>query len=159
VFALSEGSPPFIGSGGRASTLLAVGTLVFATIVVSNASAAPRTTTPVFAYKVVVELTDKAVTLQTAKAAGLSSLTLQRGAVIQFVVTNRGTRPYKAELKLIGQHHFTQYESKIASLHTVVLAPKRTGIVRVSFYFRSRFALQALLNTKPHGSPAIINIV
>jgi hypothetical protein len=136
----------------RMATLL-VATSLGAGIAVFTASASTRTTQPVLAYKIQAVLTDKAVSIK-----GHSSVTWPRGAVIQFIVTNRGTRPYKAQVKLTGNYHFSQYEAKITSLRSRLIPPSGQGTVRVFFYYRSTFALQALLDAKPHGKPAVITI-
>ena len=138
----------------RATVAAALAGVVATLFAVGAAEAAVRTTVPVLAYRAPVTLTDA-----EARIMGKGHVTWPRGAVIQFEVRNNGSRAYQAVVQLTTEHHFTKYEAKVTQLHTGVIQPGRTGKVRVFFYFRSRFALQAVVDAKPHGKPAVIQIV
>jgi hypothetical protein len=130
-----------------------------ASLVVSGASAAPRTTEPAALTQVAVKITDKAVIIARDKYTRGSTTRYPRGAIIDFVITNRGTRYYKAELLLIGKYAFSKYEQHIRSVKTpAAAAPGGTIHLKVNFYFRSKFELRALLSVsgKKHGAAAPI---
>ena len=125
---------------------------------VSGVAAAPQTTAPDVLTQVKVSITDASVRIARDKFTQGSLARYPRGAIIDFVVTNRGTKPYNAELLLTGKHTFTKYEIKGTSIKSPPIPPGRTAHVRVNFYFRSTFAIRALLNGKEHGQHAPIRI-
>lgn len=134
--------------------LVTLVTLLAAIVIVSSATARPRTTMPVVAYKAPAVITDRKATI-----FGRATMHLPRGAVIRFNVTNSGTQAYKAEVGLSGKYHFNAtYEAGIKTLYTAVIPPGKTRAVTVFFYYRSTFRLQALLDGKPHGAPAVITV-
>lgn len=126
--------------------------------IVSTAGAAPRTTAPAALTQVKVSITDKAVLIARDKFTQGSLTRYPRGAIIDFLITNRGTKAYRAQLLLTGQHNFTKYENKGTSVTSPAVAPGRKAHLRINFYFRSRFALLALLGGKRHGELARILI-
>ena len=136
------------------SKLVTLVALFAASVVVSSATAGPRTTMPVVAYKAPAVINDRKATI-----FGRATMHLPRGAVIRFNVTNNGTHAYKAEVGLNGKYHFNAtYESGIKTLYTAIIPPGMTKAVTVFFYYRSTFRLQALLDGKPHGAPAVITV-
>ena len=135
--------------------------LVFlgASLVVSGAGAAPRTTEPAVLTQVAVKITDKALIISRDKYTRGSTTRYPRGAIIDFVITNRGTRYYKAELLLTSRYVFSKYEAHVRSVKTPsAAAPGGTIHLKVNFYFRSKFELRALLSLsgKKHGTGAPI---
>jgi hypothetical protein len=128
-------------------------------LVISGASAAPRTTEPAALTKVPVKITDKGVTIASDKYTRGSTARYPRGAIIDFEITNRGTRFYKARLALTGNYTFSKYEQKARTVTSDVAAkPGGTIHLKINFYFRSKFAMQALAaaSGKAHGAAAPI---
>ena len=134
---------------------------VLGSVVISGASAAPRTTEPAALTQVPVKITDKAVIIASDKYTRGSTARYPRGAIIDFVITNRGTHYYKARLALTSHYVFSKYEQRAKTVTSNVAAkPGGTIHLKVNFYFRSKFALQALLagSGKTHGAAAPIVI-
>jgi hypothetical protein len=108
----------------------------------------------VLAYKTSVVLTDESVDIQGHGA----SVTWPRGAVIEFFVTNHGTRTYTFQVHLFGAHQFGPYEQRVSHIDTPPITPNHIGTVRVFFYYRDTFVLRALLDGKQHGKEAVVII-
>jgi hypothetical protein len=116
-----------------------------------SAAAAPRTTEPASLTQVKVSITDKAVSIARDRFTKGSLTRYPRGAIIDFLITNRGTKPYKAELQLTGKYSFSKYERKVTSVRSALIQPGRKAHLQVNFYFRSKFSLLALLDGKTPG--------
>ena len=132
-----------------------------ASLVVSGAGAAPQTTEPAVLTQVPVTITNKGVTITPDQYTRGSTARFPRGAIIDFVIKNRGTHFYKARLLLTSHYVFSKYEQKVRTVTSDVAAkPGGTIHLKINFYFRSKFALQALLagNGKTHGAAAPIVI-
>jgi len=126
--------------------------LLGAGVVAANAGAVRQTTAPLQFYKVSVSITDTAVIVARDKNTRGSLSRYARGAEIDFRFNNRGTQPYEAELLTTGQ------DSEAVSEKTKAIATGQIGHLEVNFYYRSTFALQALLNGKKHGTGAKIEV-
>jgi hypothetical protein len=109
--------------------------------------------------QVPVTITNKAVIIARDKYTRGSTARYPRAALIDFVITNQGTRPYKAQLLLTGNYRPSKYERQATSLTTAkAAAPGRTIHLKINFYFRSTFELRALLGGRKHGAAAHIVI-
>jgi len=130
------------------TALIAVG------LAVSGASA---TTAPSSLTTVNVTMTDKGMTIAPDQYTRNDTARYPRGAIIDFAIKNRGTHFYKARLSLTGKYTFSKYEQKARSVTTGAAAkPGGTLHLKVNFYFRNKFALQAILGGKSHGAAAPI---
>jgi hypothetical protein len=132
--------------------------LAGACIAVVPAVSAPETTEPgAFSYQVAVVLTDNSVTIKDAKYTHHGLTMYPRGALIGFVITNKGKHPHTARLKLVSQHYFTASE-KTQTVIPVGKTPIQPGDHRhfgIDFYFRGSFALQLMAGDKALASAPI----
>jgi hypothetical protein len=133
--------------------------LLGTTLVVSGAGATPQTTEPAVLTQVPVTIADKGVTITPDQYTRGSTARFPRGAIIDFVIKNRGTHFYKARLTLTSHYVFSKYERKARTITTDTAAkPGGTIHLKINFYFRGKFALQAQLAGKTHGAAAPIVI-
>ncbi len=129
--------------------------LFLAAVFAANASAGLRTTKPSELTKVGVSLTDNAVKIARDRFTKGSLTRFPRGAIIEFVIVNRGTKPYRAELFLNG-HEFTKSGARKTPARTRAVKPGGRVRLQVNFYFRSRFTLKSLANGKSRASAPIL---
>ena len=142
-----------------ASGLVLLVALVVACVLAAPVAAAPKTTAPNTGYRIGVVMTDASITIardQFTTARGTARY--PRGAIIDFVVRNRGTQAHSARLKLLSQHYFSKVEQPIVEI-PVGKAPIEPGHVvhlAINFYYRGLFALQLMASGKPLASAQII---
>jgi hypothetical protein len=142
-------------AGCSACSLLVLG----ATLGVSGAGAAPRTTEPAVLTQVPATITNKGLTIARDQYTRGGTARFPRGAIIDFVIKNRGTHFYRARLALQSHYVFSKYEQNTKTVTSDVAAkPGGTIHLKINFYFRSKFALQAILAGKAHGTAAPIVI-
>jgi hypothetical protein len=137
-----------------------VAAAVAACAVVTSAGATRRTTEPgVSNYHVLVVLTDTSITLPRSRSTSAKGITAYpRGALIDFVLTNKGKHALSARLKLLSQHYFSSAEVRQTSI-PAGKTPIQPGQVRhfaINFYFRGSFALQLMSGRRPLASAQII---
>jgi hypothetical protein len=126
-----------------------------AAVLAGAAVAAPRTTEPAAITQVKVSVTDKGVAIAKDKFTKGKLTRYPRGAIIDFVIQNKGSKPYQAELLLAGKHDFSKYESATTSVRTKPVKPGTIAHLKINFYFRSKFLLQSLLKGKTQASAPI----
>lgn len=118
--------------------------LLVAGVLAANTAAATRTTAPSELTHVRVLVTDSAVKIARDRFTKGALTRYPRGSIVDFVIINRGTKPYQAELLLNGRP-FRRAGSKV-NARTPSLRPGARAHLEVNFYFRSKFTLQSLQN-------------
>ena len=131
-----HGAAGTIALAGSMSRLASLG---FATLLgillAAGASGAPGTTKPGIVYRVPVALTDARITVRHKKYV--------RGAVIRYVVRNKGTRPYRFIIVGIG---------------TRVLRPGKGQNVLINWNYRGRFLYKTTYRGRNTGLKGFITI-
>ena len=103
-----------------------------------------------------VSVTDGSLMIARDKFTKGSLTRYPRGAIIDFIIQNKGSKPYQAELVLAGKHQFSKYEAGTTSVKTKPVPPGTIAHLRINFYFRSKFVLQTLLGGKTHARAPIV---
>jgi len=128
---------------GRASSLAALTACVFAVTSPSVAPAARTTTEPGVIYKVKVTLKGQTVTVARDKFTRNGKPRYPRGAVIQYVITNK-TKTTKA--------------LQIWSSRSAPIRPGAHKIVLMLWIYRGRFAYYMLSGGKKFGEKGVVTI-
>jgi hypothetical protein len=133
------------------------------------AGSASATTAPGYIYTIRAIITDKQVVLvqhrNTGKyftqfvRSGGHSAQFPRGAAIEFLFINKGTKTYLPAIRVIDKSQADPY-TKTKNLY---LAPKQIkpgGHVSLfgNFYFRGAFRIETLFHKKPQGKTVDISI-
>jgi hypothetical protein len=128
----------------RSSVALLAAVVVAATAVV-GASAARSTTTPGVVYPITVTVTDKSIVIQRDKFSLHSPYPrYPRGALIRYMVTNKGSRPYSF---------------KIWGSKTIVMRPRGGhDSLEINWSYRGTFPYLSLYRGKPVGPHGHVTI-
>jgi hypothetical protein len=126
---------------------------------VGSVTAATTTTAPGVLVNFNVTITDARALVQAQPIAGQPpgkyvrrggvAAFFPRGALIRFIVRNRGTKTYLPAL---------QFRGEIVRTAPRVVPPGGRVDLNVSFVERGSFRLEALLHSKQHGQPVQITI-
>jgi hypothetical protein len=123
---------------------------------VASAAAARRTTIPGVVQPVFVTLTNTSIKIPDDKFSTNGHTQYPRGAIIDFVLSNHGTKAVSVKLKapilhFVGAAKFSNVASAGAPI-----APGHRRHFRLSFFFRGSFTLEMLLGGKVRASHPII---
>ena len=129
------------------------------------AGATSSTTVPGGQYEIRATITDSSLTLSPIRGgskyihSGGHAATFPRGIVVRFIFTNKGTKKYLPALHLLNASNTNPYE-KLKTLFPAqrVIGPGGHVDIVANFYFRGPFALETLLDRKPHGKKVQITV-
>ena len=95
-----------------------------------------QTTAPGIVYTVPAVLTDKAIDVTETE--------IPRGAVIRYLIVNRGSRPYAVQVSSVATHP---------------IPPNGRARLEVIWNHRGRFVFRTLYRGKPAGPRRLISVV
>jgi len=152
----AEGHVVRLGRRLAPGGLSALVVVLVACAVALPAGAGSKTTAPDTPYMVPVSITDKGITIHDKFTKGATTR-YPRSAIIEFVITNKGTAPHAVRLALLTKHAFTKYEQKITNISAgSPIAPGKRRKFSINFYYRGSFALEVLSGSKPRASAQIV---
>jgi hypothetical protein len=152
-----------LGSGASWRFLIALGAA--ACLVAIAVSSAGATTGPGAVYTLRAIMTNSKITLVRTKGdapyiePGGTAATFQRGAVINFSVTNKGTRallPAVQALSTANENPLDHALKYYTASHSIL--PGGREDLQIDFYFRAPFALLELFHKKPVGKRVQITV-
>jgi hypothetical protein len=135
----------------------------------ASGATATATTAPGTAFTVRATMTDGALVLIPTKGATHYQRFIfqdghvakfPRGAVIRFVILNKGSKPYLPGMRVTDASNRNPYETQ-QNLYTAsrVVPPGARIDFTFVFTYRGGFSLQTLLHRKPVGKPVKITVI